>query len=320
MKKWIIGLLVLLTFSLLFIYLLIPNEIHVNKAVLMPVKQITLYRNIGKSAEWRKWWPGEKKSLQANDTNQYRSDNKINYGITEKTITTIFVNITDGNNLTKSSLDFIPITTDTTKLEWSVEMPTSLNPFTRVKRYFFCKAIKEDIDLALNKVKTFYSSSDNLYSIKINREQVKDSFLVSTFDSSKGYPATELIYSMVNELKKYITSQSAVETGFPMLNIYTKDSITYLTRVAIPTDKKLASSGKISYKWMLGNGNILVAAVQGDNKNVEFGLKEMGDYVEDHNLVSPAIPFFSLITNRLAERDSTKWITKIYYPVMYYKD
>jgi hypothetical protein len=39
-------------------------------------------------------------------------------------------------------------------------------------------------------------------------------------------------------------------------------------------------------------------------------------YKDDYQRVSPAIPFYSLITDRLKEPDSSKWITKIYFPVM----
>jgi hypothetical protein len=39
-------------------------------------------------------------------------------------------------------------------------------------------------------------------------------------------------------------------------------------------------------------------------------------YISDHERVPPAIPFLSLVTNRMLEPDSSKWITLIYYPVM----
>lgn len=320
MKKWIIALLLLFTLMLLFLYLFIPDQILVNAATLIPVKQKTIYRIIEDNNEWKKWWPGEKKLMASNDTMLYRSNNNIGYTIKEKTITSIFININDGNYQIKSSLDFIPITADSTKLEWALVVPAAFNPISRIKNYLFCKKIKEDITLGLEKIKSFYSNTENLYGVKINREQVKDSLLVSTFDSSKGYPTTVVIYAMVDQLKQYIRSQSATESGSPMLNVYTKDSVNYLTRVAIPTNKKLTSSGKISYKWMLGNGNILVSDVKGDNKTVALALKEMDNYVLEHQLAAPAIPFYSLITNRLLVKDSTKWITKIYYPVMFYKD
>jgi hypothetical protein len=62
-------------------------------------------------------------------------------------------------------------------------------------------------------------------------------------------------------------------------------------------------------------GNILVAEVKGGPYTVTNAFNSLHDYVTDHDLQSPAIPFQSLITNRLQQPDSTKWITKIYYPI-----
>jgi hypothetical protein len=41
----------------------------------------------------------------------------------------------------------------------------------------------------------------------------------------------------------------------------------------------------------------------------------MENYARDHKKQSPAIPYQLLVTNRLTEADTTKWITQINYPV-----
>jgi hypothetical protein len=140
--------------------------------------------------------------------------------------------------------------------------------------------------------------------------------LLFTFASSKGLPGTEFIYGLIDQLKNYAADQSAKVTGYSMLNISTIDSIHFLTKVAVPIDKKLKPSGNISYKWMLGGGKILVAEVQGGPASINKALKQVEVYVQDYHLIAPAIPFQSLITDRTKEKDTSKWITKIYYPVM----
>ena len=91
------------------------------------------------------------------------------------------------------------------------------------------------------------------------------------------------------------------------MNLYTKDGITYLVRVAIPVDKQLPASGNISYKWMLGGGNILITEVKGGHAEIKKAYDQTELYVADHNRVAPAIPFQSMITDRRQEKDSTKW-------------
>ena len=101
-----------------------------------------------------------------------------------------------------------------------------------------------------------------------------------------------------------------------MLNINSTDSSHYLVRVAIPVNKKLAGLGNISYKSMLGRGNILVTEVRGGNDEIVKAYKQIQNYIADHGRTPPAIPFESLVTDRREEQDSSKWITRIYYPVM----
>ncbi|MEI9909470.1 MAG: hypothetical protein WDO71_07270 [Bacteroidota bacterium] len=81
----------------------------------------------------------------------------------------------------------------------------------------------------LEKIRSFYSRSENVYGYKIGKGAIVDSILVSTFSISKGYPGTEFIYGLLDQLKKHIASQSAKETGFAITEITTTDSINFST-------------------------------------------------------------------------------------------
>ena len=98
-----------------------------------------------------------------------------------------------------------------------------------------------------------------------------------------------------------------------MLNIR-YDSGYFKTMVAIPVNKVLPGNDSFLLK-RLEPGKILVARVKGGLYTTSEALREMEIYKEDNHLMSPAIPFESLITNRLEEPDTSKWVTKIYYPV-----
>ena len=64
-------------------------------------------------------------------------------------------------------------------------------------------------------------------------------------------------------------------------------------------------------------GNILKAEVTGGLDRVKEGETELANYVDDYHKLSPAIPFQSLVTDRISQADSTKWITRLYYPIFY---
>jgi len=120
---------------------------------------------------------------------------------------------------------------------------------------------------------------------------------------------------MIGQLKTYIKQQNAQETGFPMVNVLALDKTQVQTMVAIPVNKQLAETTVFSWKKMVA-GKILIGEVKGGTERTKQAFDEMHNYVTDYHLTSPAIPFISLVTDRMIEKDSTKWISKVYYPVM----
>jgi hypothetical protein len=62
-------------------------------------------------------------------------------------------------------------------------------------------------------------------------------------------------------------------------------------------------------------GNLLIADVKGGPNTVNDAFEEVRMYMKDHKLVAPAMPFESMVTDRYLEKDTAKWVTKIYYPI-----
>ena len=162
-------------------------------------------------------------------------------------------------------------------------------------------------------LQTYLEKKENVYGMNISQEKVVDTILISTKYISNTYPTTREIYSLINDLRKYISEAGAEGTNPPMLNI-ANDNNSYRTMVAIPINKIISEKGNYVFKRMIP-GKILVAQVKGGEHTAMEALKQIDLYITDNNLSSPAIPFESLITNRSQEPDTTKWVTKIYYPI-----
>jgi hypothetical protein len=314
MKKGPLLICTALFFFIISSYLFIPAKISFSKNVLVMAAKPGVVRILFDQRTWPGWWPGTMDSSAG--TFSYK---QFTYKLQDKKIQSLIISANNNTAKAITSLEILPAQRDSLEFLWTGELISSYNPIKRIKGYYKFIALQEDIDSILVKIKTFFSSTKNIYGYNIRRETVKDSLLVSTFGTSKAYPTIEFIYSMIDDLKKYIKTQAAQETGFPMLNVNAVDSNnTYVTKVAIPVNKKLQSSGKIEYKWMLGRGNILVTEVKGGNGAIEKAFRQVENYMSDRQYVAPAIPFLSLVTDRSKEPDSSKWVTKIYYPVMYY--
>lgn len=316
MKKWVIGLMVGIVVIIVSIYIFIPTFIQFNRIVVVNATQEGLYRSLISSKDWSKWWPGNMVLENNSDSSLKYEYNKSAYRVTGNGYVNMMISISGNNFIAKTSLTIVPQKIDSLLLQWAAVIPTSFNPIKRVQLYFASLTLKKDMGTILGGIQSHFRKTENIYHIKIQNELVKDSFLVSTSAQSKTYPSINEIYSLINKLKKYISSQSAIETGYPMLNIIKQDSILWLTKVAIPTNRILESSSDISFKKMLGAGKILMAEIKGGPETIQYAFDQMENYINDYQYAAPAIPFQSLITDRTKETDTSKWKTSIYYPVM----
>ena len=313
MKKWLAGLAGILLILLLCSYFILPGRVSIDHTLPARLSPKSLQRGLQDEGKWRQWWPGE-----VRDSNGQRqlSYNGYTYIPKGRQLTTMLFEVRKGAFSTEAALNFIPTHKDSVLFSWVVDQPLPSSPQRRLQAYRASRNLEEDLATILQRMKDFYANPDNVYTAVIKKDLVVDSILVSTYATSKGYPSMEFVYGLVDQLRQYTTQQGARETGHAMLNVHTEDSVQFLTRVAIPVDRKLPPSGNISYKWMLGGGNILISEVKGGPGAIRATLHQMDLYASDHQRVAPAIPFESLVTDRRQVTDTAQWVTRIYYPVM----
>ena len=316
MKKWLLLLFVFLAIGIGCLYFVIPNRINIQQNLQIGVNTKGFARTISNEKKWSLWWP-EKSAATVSDAGwQSLNYNGNTYRILEKKLTSLVISVKSESDSIQTELFFIPINEDSVALRWAGESVSPLNPVTRLQTFFRTKSISKDLNFILQSLQKFYAVEDNLYGLSIVKDRVLDSTLVSTSLVTNAYPSVENIYGLIDELQAFALKNNANQTGPPMLNIYTTDSISYRIQVALPVDKKLKDEGDIFYRWMLGGGNILVAEVKGGPHTINNAFAEMENYVRDYRRTAPAIPFQSLVTDRRKEPDTTKWITKVYWPVM----
>jgi hypothetical protein len=315
MKKWLIAITAIVLLLLGSVYFFIPNYISLRQTIPIKANKQGLMRVLVNYKSWSGWWPGKQTAQDTTHSEPYMYGDNA-YTLRDKTFTSFFINVSGNGFKAVTDLNLVAIKLDSTNLEWEAKIPTSYNPFKRLKIYLSARKFSQDMKSILEKMRSFFSTTENVYGYNIRKALVVDSTLISTFTTSKNYPSTDIIYGLIDQLKNYITLHEAKETGFPMLNITSTDSVGFITRVAIPVNKKLPSSGNIAYKWMLGGGNILITEIKGGSSAINTAFKQIENYTNDYQRVAPAIPFLSLVTDRRKEPDSTKWVTRIYYPVI----
>ena len=308
MKRKIIAFVLIAAVLTAGVSFLLPSRVTIDDTVFVKAKKNTVNRAINDTRLWKKWWPGpESNPLSYNDV------------IYEPQLPGLYacaIGVKHGSKSYKTVFSIIEYNADSVLLSWKGSIPVSRNPFTRFTRYMYAKRIADDMKNILYAAQKFMSSPQNIYGITITNQIVKDTLLLNTQAVFTHPPSTDDIYTLINKLTKAADDEKAPVTGYPMMNIVKEDSSAYLLRVALPVSEPVKEEHGIVIKRMV-RGNILVSGdITGGNSAVEQAGKQMMNYVRDFNKTIAAIPFQSLITNRQLEKDSTKWVTRIYCPVI----
>ncbi len=317
MKKWFIAFLVVIIIVAVSVYLFIPGKIEIARTAYVNAPPDVAYRNVSQESGWKRWWPSENyanKEPRATQREEFVYDD-IKYAVTSHSLGPVEIHITTNGSEFGSTLLVIPLKKDSAVLHWKCIIETGNNPIQKIKYYGESKKIERGMNNILDSLQSFLGRKENLYNILIERAKVTDTILVTSKITLDHYPTTAEVYNEINKLKQYISSQGVKETNYPMLHVLKSDSNHYETMVAIPVSRRIENNVDFVSKRMVP-GNILVARVRGGRHSIEKAFAEMETYVKDHELIPPAIPFESLETDRLKEPDTTKWITRIYFPIL----
>jgi hypothetical protein len=315
MRKILIWLTILLVVLLISAYTLLPGKISFSEVVRVKAPGAAVSRFLTDEAKWNQYWHNKNKNdkkVNGNPDSPHIYKN-FEYHVNLKTIWGDSILIKNNHLNINSSLHIVPFGTDSVALQWSGESASTSDPYTRLRNYLHRNEICNNVKVLLTDMKAFLEKKENFYGIHIDQIMVKDTLLVATRHSSNNYPTTPEIYSLIQTLRDYIKKVGAIETNFPMLHI-TTDSVGYMTMTAIPVNKYVPTNKNFLFKRMVP-GKILVTEVIGGIHTTANALKQLELYISDHQLQSPAIPFESLVMDRSKQPDTSKWITKVYYPI-----
>jgi hypothetical protein len=308
MKKWIAILLVVILLFFIAISLLIPSQFSVSNTVLLKANPNSVYRCLRNEEKWEK-------ILQQNVSNNTFEQRKEMFTVKRKLMESLEVQIKKDGTSFPSLVKVLPLGNDSAAINWTIDIKNGSNPLRKIKNFFVARKLEATTVDILNNMRKFLENNKNIYDIDVSIVGVKDTLLITVKKVFKNYPSPQDVYSLIGMLQNYAAYNGAKQTGYPMLNIRTKDSINFETMAGLPVSKSLKNSGIILQKEIPSTGRMLTTNIKGGPYTIARTFHHLEDYIADYKFTSPAIPYQSIITNRLQESDTTKWETIIYYPI-----
>ncbi|AMR32013.1 hypothetical protein A0256_11580 [Mucilaginibacter sp. PAMC 26640] len=311
MKKPALLVLGLMLIGIISTYFIVPQFIVAKSTVNVDVTDVNVSRFLMIKQAWPKWWPGQHNPA---DGDLFTYDGK-SYTITKDANSYVALTTNTGKIELAGKLSYFALDDGSTAVEWTAQKQSSLNPIERVLEFIRIKQEQKRMDTILTAFKQFVVKDQNLYGINVKVAKVKDGIMLATNTVSKSAPSMAVIEALVTGLRKQIAAQNAKETNKPMLNINQADDKGYQVMVAIPVNKEIApGQGNVINRMNVG-GNILETEVKGGRHTIDNAFTQLKNYQKDHSLISPAMPFELMVTDRSIEKDTAKWVTKVYWPI-----
>lgn len=307
MKRLLLFLLLLITASIVFVYLLIPAKQSFSVTELVPCTATGAVRTLAIN----KGWPGEQ-----NSDSSYLFQH-ISYITKNLQLNSFALQLNNESIAANATLLVEEVHADTARFSINAVAVLPANPVNRVLAYFQLKKLKANATALLTEMKTSFADEKLIYGMLIERTNVKDSTMISYRKTFSKEPTVTDVYAMIDAVRTYIQTNKGEEQNAPMLHVYKEAENSYLAMVAIPTKTDVTPNETFLLKRMLAGGFILTTDVTGGTKTVDHAFAVMKQYVTDHRKSTPAIPFQLLLTDRRNEPDTLKWKTKLYYPIFY---
>lgn len=309
MRKLIIALaLIIIAFTVA--YFLIPSQFKLSRTFSAKANQNTVIRSLTESQIFARF---QKEAGKPVTQSPVYTDKEIQLMFAKTSSDLVNTKIVNDGVQTQTYMQVIPMKNDSSVIRWVADYSISKNPLKRFSDYFAAKKADAVMSDFQKRFQSFITNDELVYGFKVERSQVTDTVLVTTVKEFDHYPSPAEYYAMIDELRTYVANNGSEPTNYPMLNITTLDK-KFEARVALPTNKELKGTATISAKRMFP-GRILIAQVQGGEKTVQHAYGQMEYFLLEHQLLPPAIAFQSLVTDRSKEPDTSKWVTRLYFPV-----
>jgi len=305
MKKWLIGIAIVLVVAIAAVYVLIPGTLRI--VCIGPAKcnangaaRILVQQEI-----WQSGW-----KRGGSDRKDEFSGYGIRVGGTAFHVMDLYLERGRDTLLSRLSVLNIAGMADSVALDWRCQFVTSLNPLKRVEQYRQAVSVKQMMDTVLSRIRGVLQKTENIYKIPMVDSMSNDSVLLTVRFHTSAYPSTADIYKRVASIRKYIAQEGACAINYPMLHVSKQGDEGFDVMVAISVDRRLNGNDQIVPKRYVP-WKIMVGEVKGGPWSAEQGMRYLQQYVSDHQKPAMGLPFQSMVTERDKEPDTSRWITRV---------
>lgn len=332
----IIGIILLIFIGLpLLISLFLPSKVHVERSRVIEAPVDVIFNQVNNLKKWRNWspWlsidPNMKINYKGPESGKGASyswvsdDKQVGNGrlsiLKSVPHDTIIIEMDFMENGKSKGSYFFQEQDKGVKVTWTMDSDMGLNPIGRWFGLFMDKMVGPDFENGLanlEKVAKLESKASTLSQpLKIESISVASTPVLTIRRKSTPAEISRTLGQSYIEILTFIRMNNLKQTGPPFAIYHTYSDLEVDMEPGIPVEKlPVQTAGNIKASKM-AKGKAVVADFYGPSEQTGKAHQEIEKWIKANNKKVMGSPWEVYVTDPGVEPDTSKWLTKIYYPI-----
>jgi effector-binding domain-containing protein len=324
---WVLIIIVLLSLISLFL----PSKIEISRSIKIEAPGDIVFKHVNNLKSWEKWSPWflldtamEKKYSSPEEGKgasvQWTSENKkVGNGtlIIKKSSKPdsilIDMNFMESGTA-RVGFYFYPDSAGT-KIIWTFKSGIGINPIVKYFGLIMKKMVGSDFDKGLISLKKYCESLPKEPQFKIELAKIEDMQYYSERDTCSMVTIGTKLGKTYMEIVEFINKNKIKEINPPFAIYHKYEGNTFDMEAGIPVEKIIPCNNKRIKSGRFKPSMAVVAYYYGPYENDFLAHRQIKEWIIKNKKKIISSPFEVYVTDPSVEKDNSKWLTKIYYPV-----
>jgi effector-binding domain-containing protein len=309
---------------------LLPGKVHVERTILIKSRVGFVFDRVNALENWKAWSPWNNLDSSMEITYEGKSGKGASFSWHSliKKVGSGNVTITESkqNEFLALELDFgdkgkassyfrFETRIDSVKVTWGFDHDLGRNPFYRYLGGFMKKMIAESYEKGLNSLKNISEKfSRNGIELRIYTGLVPAANYLAVSGKSSLNKLSEKLGEILPSIMDYLPVHKAQIIGPPIVIYHSFSSESIEFDAAIPFSGELKNEGKFRV-IKLPQGNAVIADYYGSYQKIAPAYAEIQNWIKLNSKQINGSPWEEYSSDPSMEKDTSRWLTKIYYPV-----
>jgi effector-binding domain-containing protein len=204
---------------------------------------------------------------------------------------------------------------EATEVNWKLSVQPGANPFFRILSSFMENRVGADFEEGLNNLKLNLEKNAPRQNavLLVEKVQLPLTYYLYVKDKAAAKDIAAVLSLDFAKISNEIKKQGLTIAGAPFV-IYNSPGPDFEMDIALPVGTPGQTSSEIKSATM-NAGKALIARYFGPYDQTRKAHEAIDAYAKANQLVISGAPWETYITDPIAEKDTAKWETDVYYPI-----